>query len=739
MADSSETIECGVCCDDVGPGRWVFIGKDNDKICNDCFSSETVPKFQAALRTEGGWSECRWAEGESPLKARDYAAVLNAHLGADFVTRFEAKESEYRTPGHDRLYRQHPVSADGSAITSDAGIARIEKMIATNSRVARCGAFVGSKASLSSSPQAKCQNCSGNICLKCNGLPIYSQRQHKCVTTSSEPTAGEDAFAGLEVGKDFQYCPGCRSKYMLSDGCNSVFCRNGACGKSFCVLCGQEAAHNSKHWIAGNITGCSRFGKPGQGGTFGTVQTLQAQGAGSECVVLDIPDFREHFIQVYRESSVTQSLLLAGWCDDPKLSDEWIVVCLYNTGAGRGPFENAQVWFCEVKDGEERLYDGYQATDGLVSYFHHWPERLRETLLSAAAKTGFNTLSTDEAHNLRKVDVDIFRSTQHTLLKQDPDRVVHYMTIHLLKFDRLMADAPPLQRIEQIFLQDQHFFNACVFEYYEEFVHGREKHEYEDSYVYGAFTIHAHKACINSLREQADNKLKASGSSLAEPYWARNRHWIPDCLTALPDEAIVVVRYLRPGCSPKVAFARAQICGFDNNNGDLTEHYKNLRKLLWFREGSSRRYDSLLSLMLQREFGHSNLMWSIDPHARSTFVPTGALTNSSMHAYVSGIEMEYAESAQANVEICKQNHESRDRWRKRAEEGERRAAQLTADEVQKDLGKALEDIREEKLRVVDRAKALARGLEREREILLELFRQDEEATQLYGGDAVSRA
>ncbi|CAK1355464.1 hypothetical protein CB0940_00816 [Cercospora beticola] len=559
--------------------------------------------------------------------------------------------------------------------------------------------------------------------------------------------------------------------------------------------------------MAGNITGCTKFGKPGQGGTFDTVQTLQAQEAGSECVVLDITDFREHFIQVYRESSVTQSLLLPGWCDDSHLSSEWIVVCLYSIGAGRELFENAQVWFCEIKDGETRVYEGYQATDGLVSYFMTWPERLRETLLTAAAKSGLNTLSRDEAIQLRRPDVDIYRNTQLALLKQDPDRVMHYMNIpmwrvlramqivlqasetslgklypwtaelpaasgvvswrsnlptkhfgkgydvarfnniHHAKMDHPIATGAPLQRLEQMFLQDQHFFNSCVFEFYDEFVHGNEKPEYEDSYLYGAFTIQAHKACISTLREQTDTRLKASGSSLEQSYWARDRHWIPDCLTALPDETIVVVRYLRPGCSAKVAFARAQICGFDNNNGDLTEHYKNLRKLLWFWEGSSRRFDSLLSLMLHRGFGPSNLMWPIDPHARSTFVPNGALTNSAMHAYVSDIEMEYGGIAQANVEKFKQNRESRDRWRKRAEECERRATQLgkleidngTADEVQKDLEEALKGIREEKVRMADIAEALARGLEREREVLLELFRQDEEATQLYGGDAASRA
>ncbi|GIZ40206.1 hypothetical protein CKM354_000355700 [Cercospora kikuchii] len=522
--------------------------------------------------------------------------------------------------------------------------------------------------------------------------------------------------------------------------------------------------------MAGNITGCTKFGKPGQGGTFDTVQTLQAQEAGSECVVLEITDFRQHFTQVYRESSVTQSLLLPGWCEDPKLSDEWIVVCLYSTGAGRGPFEHAQVWFCEIKDGEERHLDGYQASDGLVSYFLHWPERLRQTLLTAAATSDLNTLSTEEAHNLRRVDVDNFRSAQFTLLKQDPDRVAHYMgpplwkilramqtvlqasgtslgslypwtadlpaassivlwrsnlptkhfgkgedaarfnSIHLVKLDRAVADAPSLQRLEQLFLRDQHFFNACVFEFYDEFVHGNEKPEYEESYVYGAFTIQAHKA-------------------------------------SLPDEAIVVKRYLRPGCSPRVAFPRAQISGFDNVNGDVTEHYKNLRKLLWFWEGSSRRFDSLLYHMLQRVIAPSNLMWSIDPHARSTFVPNGALINRAMRAHVSGIEMKYGESAQANVDRFTQDQESRGRWRKVSEEGKRRVAQLeklgfneeTAREVKKDLEEALESVAEQKQRMADDAEALARGLEREREILLELFRQDEEAMQLYGGDAASRA
>ncbi|KAM3419041.1 hypothetical protein BST61_g4996 [Cercospora zeina] len=795
MADNSEATQCGVCAEDVALGDVLPIGKDNDKICMDCFLAHMVPKFQAALRTEGGWNDCRWAEGEPPLEARQYADIL----GADFLARFEEKEKEYRTPGRDRFYCQHPISGDGTAISSDEDLARIERIMAASGRVDRCGAFVGSKASLSSELQVQCGTCSGIICPKCKGLPIYDQKSHKCVAVSRESVEDADAFAGLVVGKDFQYCPGCRSKYMLSEGCNSVYCRNGACGKSFCVLCGQEAAHNSQHWVVGNVTGCTKFGRPGEGGTFDTLQILQDAEADSECVVLDITDFKENFAQTYRQSPATQDLAFPWWFDDPKISDEWIVVCAYAIGPEREPFSGANIWFNELKEGQEMTISGYFGTDSMARYFLAWPERLRQTLIAAAARAGLNTLTMDEAFNLRRPDVDIFRDVQILATRQNPDYRPPYTGVHMWKFLRSIevelrgrgtsledrypwtADLPAscivwwrstsstrdfghndtarfnnvmlhgpeyslenhaaLQKFERLILRNQARFNAFVWQYCDEHARGKQKAAFQTSYAYGAFTVLALQESVNSLREAADAELQQTGTSVEGSFAAQDRFWQPDWLTNVPSNALVVVRYRKPGASPKGAFAETQIFGFDGRNGDLSEHYQSLSRLQWYYDGSSRRFDCLIAKALQLKIEPAGLLVPFDPESTTTFIPSLLLRNDAMRAHVMAIEYRYRDVSNQNTEMHSEIGRAhfqlklhRDMRRRYAAAAEKHVGD---EEIAADFRAGLEKLEQEVVdaqKVVDEAEAaLKKGLEYERRVLQQLLRQDEEAMEKAAG------
>ncbi|KAK5112838.1 hypothetical protein LTR85_011065 [Meristemomyces frigidus] len=79
------------------------------------------------------------------------------------------------------------------------------------------------------------------------------------MTKEGEKTEEDAAFAGLERGKHWQFCPkeGCRRRVELSEACNHIVC--GFCDTGFCFICGEKADEDSDHWIPG---GCPRYGQP---------------------------------------------------------------------------------------------------------------------------------------------------------------------------------------------------------------------------------------------------------------------------------------------------------------------------------------------------------------------------------------------------------------------------------------------------------------------------------------------
>lgn len=193
----------------------------NDTLCMDCYNTEIVPKFHAAVDNEAQYP-VRW--GSTMLEPRLFPA--------SFQTTWRHKCKEYQTPFPERVYCKHN----------------------------NCMHYVGNRTELRGT-EVMCMKCYKGTCGDCGGSVGTTENVHRCIP--EEPADEPDAFAGLVLGKDYQICPGatCGIKVNLRDGCNAMICER--CTTHFCYLCGVAARHNSNHWTTGSA--CSRWNHPDGG------------------------------------------------------------------------------------------------------------------------------------------------------------------------------------------------------------------------------------------------------------------------------------------------------------------------------------------------------------------------------------------------------------------------------------------------------------------------------------------
>ncbi|EME48993.1 hypothetical protein DOTSEDRAFT_84481 [Dothistroma septosporum NZE10] len=118
-----------------------------------------------------------------------------------------------------------------------------------------CSRFIGMK---SARPAGrKCDHCDEKTCACCGSLVGDVLSNHECQTAGD----GEEAFAELERGQDYQKCPRCGGIVQLQDGCNHLVCSIPACREHFCYICGKSVMDEFGHWDIGKP--CPKYNQPG--------------------------------------------------------------------------------------------------------------------------------------------------------------------------------------------------------------------------------------------------------------------------------------------------------------------------------------------------------------------------------------------------------------------------------------------------------------------------------------------
>lgn len=375
MAESLQAPQCGVCLDEINAVDRIYIGRDNDNICTDCFNQTIVPKFRNALETESQYDNARWSDGNEHLKARDFINFL----GEEFVKKYEQKEKEYRVRVSDRAYCRRTLENEDPT------------------KVRECGTFVGSKTELAELSEVVCPECHGVV-----------------VNEGGDEGEEEDPFAGLERGKDYQRCPDCDWGAILHSGCNYMRCRGSGCNGGFCMLCGGKTNHSYRqHWQRGNPTGCTLFG-PAEKGLYADPVDEENK---TEYAVLELAILKRTLLKVLSREDAT--LPTPGWFTDPSLTDEWVILCGYSTGPAFPGYTTAKILDAVPKEGYEPSLAGYDATWGFRYYFETHPRRFSNVLVEYAAHEDFNRVQQDEAENL--VPVDRAHTIQKLLLARKRD------------------------------------------------------------------------------------------------------------------------------------------------------------------------------------------------------------------------------------------------------------------------------------------------------------------------------
>jgi hypothetical protein len=222
---SSVNFECGICLEEKTAPREQVYTVGVDFICAGCAQEDVVPLFEAALQNEINFPP---RFGPIGLSFDAFADLFTP----DFSLAYLGKAKEYKTPIPKRLYCQHKVSAAGDK--SEGG-----------SDVEFCNTFMGSAEGKGVS---QCHGCTNWMCLECRGTACSPPETHTCDDTKTDP-------ASDVLDKDTKACPVCTIKIGQRDGCNAMNC---ICGAQFCFVCGQEARHDSQHWVVGNP--CPRWG-----------------------------------------------------------------------------------------------------------------------------------------------------------------------------------------------------------------------------------------------------------------------------------------------------------------------------------------------------------------------------------------------------------------------------------------------------------------------------------------------
>jgi hypothetical protein len=218
------TFECGICLEEKVEQRENVHTVGVDCICSGCALEDVVPLFKAALQNEIHFPP-RFGPIELSLEA--FADLFTD----DFHLAYTKKMKEYKTPIPNRLYCQHKVHSTGERKEGE-------------SDVEFCNTFMGSAEGKGVS---QCHSCTNWMCLECRGTACSPPEIHTCDNTKTDTAEVLD--------KDTKACPVCTIKIAQRDGCNAMDC---ICGVTFCFICGQEAHHDSQHWVVGNP--CPRWG-----------------------------------------------------------------------------------------------------------------------------------------------------------------------------------------------------------------------------------------------------------------------------------------------------------------------------------------------------------------------------------------------------------------------------------------------------------------------------------------------
>ena len=234
---------CDVCYSDFR--NYAKIEINRSKVCPECLF--TI--FRKARDFEHDYP-ARWGNLVLQPREFDHLALLNEK----FIDSFEAREKEYKTPPRKRVYCAHPLTlrnADGSV-----------------SRGPVCGTFIDvrkNQAGANVMPIGRCPGCSNLTCMVCTQAFAHAQFvcTHECQGFESIKEKDEAAFATLERGKAWQFCPNkrCHRRIELSEACNHMSC---PCGSEFCFVCGKEVEEDEDHWERGG-DGCPRYGHPDNG------------------------------------------------------------------------------------------------------------------------------------------------------------------------------------------------------------------------------------------------------------------------------------------------------------------------------------------------------------------------------------------------------------------------------------------------------------------------------------------
>lgn len=215
--DLAACIACTEASDDL-------ITVQGSAICYDCVTG----MFQRAI----------WHEAEYPVKWGNEELNIDdfPRLHQGIKTDFKAKEKEYLCPPAERIYCKADIQSG-------------------------CTAFLGKRTQTEKTKL--CHNCHNPSCLAC-GEFIRRGRPHAC-KPADLVKEDEEAYKGLQRGKDYQICPSkrCGRKIQLMDGCNHITCM---CGQQSCFICGEPVNMRSRHWNQrpGEQGKCPRYNQPGE-------------------------------------------------------------------------------------------------------------------------------------------------------------------------------------------------------------------------------------------------------------------------------------------------------------------------------------------------------------------------------------------------------------------------------------------------------------------------------------------
>ncbi|KAK3654199.1 hypothetical protein LTR56_004254 [Elasticomyces elasticus] len=232
---------CACCFDH--HNDYTSIDVNKFKMCTTCVKG----MFERAIKHEIDYSAIVTL---TELHPKHFDHIISS----EFVERYVQREKEYKCPTSSRAYCKHFTLGGSKESNAEA-----------------CGKFVGPLRQEEKEVVlivASCGGCSRLTCLKC-GVELTSIEQspaHDCEKRITEAKIAETeeierAFAGLELGKDFQRCPNepCSRPIQLGEACNHLTCTY--CQTSFCFVCGTLQEEGSDHWFRG---GCPRYNLPGE-------------------------------------------------------------------------------------------------------------------------------------------------------------------------------------------------------------------------------------------------------------------------------------------------------------------------------------------------------------------------------------------------------------------------------------------------------------------------------------------